>query len=297
MSCQPHACSTAIAPRRRIGPAINWLLLAVLAVSGFGQTVWETQFTMAKAGSCRLQGPGLESNVSSTQLSFEGTYRIPLPWPDWYFHLGLEADQHAFTTNQFGLSRLRGMATPLGVEYFQSGQPVAELGLSPGFYYQDRITLHALDMPVQAVSGIPLSKRWHGVVGVSNARFTHHAIPIIGLVWEVDSQWRCDLIYPEPAIVHAGKNGEEWRFGGRLNGGGYLANTSTSSMRVEYSSYRLGLTWASTVNGAGWKTSLSIGVELMRDLDFFERNRRLHGSGAYYLEIQLDWNNREIRRT
>ena len=289
MTGQPMANFPPMAPRRRIGPTSHWMLLAVLAVSGFGQSVWETQFSMAKAGLCRLQGPGQESNVSSTQFSIEGGYRVPLPWPDWYFHLGLEADQHTFTTNPLGLSRLRGVAAPLGFEYFEGGRPVAVLSVSPGFYYQDRVTLHALDIPVQAVSGIPISQRWHGVVGVNNARFTHHALPILGLIWEANPQWRYELIYPEPAIVLVLQNGEEWRLGGNLSGGGYLAHSSYVTTRVEYSSYRLGLTWGSGVNRTGWRTSLGAGVELMRNLDYFEQHRRLHGSGAYYLEVQLSW--------
>jgi len=143
-------------------------------------------------------------------------------------------------------------------------------------------------MPVDLTAGVPIAGPVNGVVGFSNGRFYHHALPIFGLIWTVNSRVRVELAYPEPALVLDLGQSSELRLGGEIVGGGFLSDPKPVRTVVEYDSYRVGAQWTRTWK-SGIKLALVAGVEAERSFDFFRQGRRLHGSGAGYLELNVTY--------
>jgi hypothetical protein len=286
--CQQHCVRQHANGAVRLHLITGALLFILLTCRVFPQPAQEVTFVLGYAGPSRLVGLGPAASVSSAQRSLGFDYRIPMPASGWYMRTGFELDEFTFSSSAGELSPLRSVSAPLGVEFFQGGEPVAGLSLQPGFYYGQRLTRHAFDLAVQMASGIPLGAKLHGVAGFSNARFYHHALPIFGLIWQPTPQWHFDALYPEPQLVFVPREGVEWRLGGNLRGGGFLGESPAGPARVEYSSYRVGLTWIRK-KSEGWSSSLGVGAEVMRNFDYYQQDRRAHGAGSFYVELQLSW--------
>jgi hypothetical protein len=211
--------------------------------------------------------------------------RHALPVRGWYWGFGFQAEQFSFEGTAGRPQRLRDMAGVLKVEYFtEDGEPAAALALRPGWYFGEHATGKSWDVPVELTSGVPIMRGLDGVVGFSNGRFYHHAVPIAGLVWTISPRLRVEAIYPEPAVVWTLSARNSLRLGGELSGGGFLLRTPDGDRVVEYVNYRVGVAWTAKWR-AGFETTLGAGVETNRDFDFFRENKKLHESGAGYLRL------------
>ena len=245
----------------------------------------ELALDSAFTGKCQLTGPGgavaggLAHSVTLSLLN-----RRALSAVGWYWGWGLQADNYSFGGDPAKPSHLRDCAGLVSLEYHQGGETVAALTLHPGWYFENRAVLAAWDVPVELTVGVPIGGPVSGVVGFSNARFYHHALPVAGLVWVVNSRMRLELVYPEPALVMTLGTTGSLRLGGTLSGAGFLADTRPVRTAVEFSSYRVG----AEVEGEwrpGVRLTLGAGVELERSFDFFAQDRRWHGHGARYVSL------------
>lgn len=237
-----------------------------------------------------LRTAGQLSENSSTQTAaISGLVRQALA-PGWYWSLGGGAETFWFPGDSGSVlpRRLQDVSARLALGYFEKDENVADLELRPGWYYGDHLTNAAWDVPVDFSTGIPLGKNFDGVVGVSNARFYHHAIPVLGLVWTPRPGLRLEAVFPEPAVVINFNEMLTLRVGGELAGGGFLVGSAGHHRVLEYSSYRVG-------GSVDWKirerlrVTLAAGVEAERDFDFFRQNQRWHGSGAGYGKIGVEF--------
>jgi hypothetical protein len=183
---------------------------------------------------------------------------------------------------------LQDYAAQLSLERFEEGECVAALTVSPGLYFEKQASHSGWDIPFEAFSGIPISSGINGVVGLSNGRFYHHAVPVAGIVWQMTPQVRIEAIYPAPALVVTPSKNLVLRLGGELLGGGFRTDSARGGNGVvEYNSYRAG----ATVNYT-WRQlqlTLGAGMEAERNFDFFRQDERLHGSGAAYGKLGLEW--------
>lgn len=262
-----------------------WLSLVWLAGTlGATPPSWEFTVTACRSGSSRLGGAGSPAVASETALTALG--RKPLPWSDWYFSSGLASEYYLFKGSQAWPRQLQDCAALLRLEYYQGDQPGAQLSIQPGWYFEQHATAQAWDVPVQLVSGVPLTQKLRGVLGFNNARFYHHPLPIFGLVWERSAAVRLELVFPEPALVYTARSGQEWRLAGELSGGGFLGDARPTRTVVEYSSYRIGGEWSGSAR-TGQKISIGIGVEVVRNFDFFRENRRRRDGGGGYLRVSF----------
>lgn len=277
--------------RRRI----RWVLLVGMALCvgplAFSQPTAkipptaEVEFESAVTGACHLDGASPGASGTTLANSLEVATRGPLNWPGLYWRAGIQADRFDFTGGPF--RRLQDYAGVVGLEYYRDGEQAAELKLHPGWYFDDHASAKAWDIPVDLISGVPISRSVNGVVGFSNARFYHHPLPIFGLVWTPTSDIRVQLVYPETAVEYTLSRSVTVRLGGELVGGGFLARDATGhDAPVEYSSYRVGLgvtrTWA-----PGCKIGVSAGAEALREFDAFRSTGRSHGSGAGYVSLNV----------
>ena len=247
----------------------------------------EYALTGSWCGSCRMAGTDSGTAMATAgEFALSVLSRKPLPWPEWYFSYGLLTEKYFFEGNQTGPQRLQDYAAILRLEYFRGDQIVAQLSLQPGVYFEQHVTTQSWDIPVELVTGIPLTTNCNGVLGFNNGRFFHHPLPICGVVWQWSPVWRWELVFPEPALVYTGRTGQQWRLGGELSGGGFRGDAQSSHTVIVYSSYRIGVEWSQT-SRTGPRMTIGVGVEAARSFDFFHARQRLHGGGAGYLKTSF----------
>lgn len=249
-----------------------------------------------KAGPVLVEGDlaGIVTGVgapggSARMVTASWITRRPLALGGWYWSGGVQAENFSFSNDRvIGLRRLQDYAAVLSLEYFAGAENVAALTVRPGWYFENRVSSAAWDIPVELTTGVPLTKSLSGVVGFSNSRFYHHALPIFGVVWTSSPRLRFELVYPEPAVVFTLSPAMQLRLGGELTGAGFLSDARPVRTVVEYTSYRVGAEWSDTWR-PGFKLALGAGVEAERTFDFFRRQGRVHGGGAGYLKISATY--------
>ena len=241
----------------------------------------------AFTGKCQLNGPGGSVDGGSSRAdSLTLLYRKALPLTGWYWGWGIQAENYSFGGSSTKSKRVQDCAGLFSVEYYQGSEKAASLTLRPGWYFEGHAVMAAWDLPVDLVIGIPIAGPVSGVVGFSNARFYHHALPIAGVVWTMNPRLRLELVYPEPAlVVPIGATGS-LRLGGELTGTGFLADSRPERTAVDFASYRVGAEGSGEVL-PGLRLVLGAGVEIERSFDYFALNKRLHGSGARYARISV----------
>ena len=272
------------------------LALAVPGAAGAAPATNDTppaqsvSFSADAAGSAGLvnqAGASLGRQTSAgADFSFLARTRVSGPW---YAGWGVAADAYAFHgAIGFPLEHLQDFAGQLSLEYFQGSEAVGEVVLHPGFYFGGHPDAGSFDIPVEAVTGIPLTTGLSGVLGVDDGRLYRDPVPVVGLVWTPTTGIRVEAIYPEPAVIMDLGKEEELRLAGHLTGGGFLVGPKTQRTRLEYDSYRVGLTYARQV-GRRLKLSATAGIELERVFDFYRIGRRAEADNAPYAQLSLEF--------
>ena len=185
--------------------------------------------------------------------------------------------------------RLQDYAATLSLEYFQGAENCGGAhGMRPGWYFENHPTAAAWDVPVDLTAGFPVMTAIDGVVGFSNARFYHHALPVLGLIWTINPQWRIELVYPEPAVVITFNPTMSLRLGGELTGAGFLSDARPVRTPVEYESYRVSAEWsapgAEPVSNLCWAPASRPSVTLISS----DKKADATG-GAGYLKLSVTY--------
>ncbi len=212
--------------------------------------------------------------------------RQPISKNGFYFAEGVQVENFHLGHHTNLPARLQSYAATLSLEYFVGDEAVAALILRPGLYGDAHISSRAWDVPFDAATGIPITKDFNGVIGVSDARFLHHPVPIVGVVWTASPRLRIEVLYPQPAVIFDLDRKTVLRLGGQVAGGGYSVVTATGRTSLEYTSYLVGLEVTRTMR-PGLKLVAAVGSEVERTFDFFRQNRRTDFHGAGYAKIGL----------
>ena len=273
------------------GRILSLALLFALGAGASGATAAPAKLELTLdstfTGKCRLDGPGGAVDSGTAQAAtLTLLNRRSLPAAGWYWGWGLQAENYSFGGGPALPKRLQDYAGIFSLEYFQGNESAAALTFRPGWYFADRPVAAAWDVPVDLAVGVPLTGPVSGVVGFSNARFYHHAVPVAGVVWTINPRVRLELVYPEPALVIACGATTTLRLGGTLAGAGFLTDAQPTRTAVEFVSYRAGAEFNAEVR-PHLGLIFSSGIELERSFDFFSQGRRLHGSGARYASIGI----------
>jgi hypothetical protein len=268
--------------RRRV--LLLWAVAACLSIA-FGSTAnaegappgTETEVTVAASGAARLDGlPGTRGgNLASFTAS--ALSRHALGPAGWFWNAGLRLEKFRFSAGP--VTTLQSCAATLSLEVFDGEEAAAALTLRPGLYFARHGTSDAWDVPVDFTTGIPLTREFSGVVGVSNARFYHHALPVAGFVWTANPRVRLELVFPEPAVVIKPTPQLTLRIGGELSGGGFLDDTRPRATPVEFTTYRVlgSIAYAVTPH---CRVTGGVGGEVERRFDAFRAGETVRGSGS-----------------
>ena len=256
-----------------------------------GESAEETPATVefelgsSVTGKCALKGPGANAtDASSHDVTLSWLGRHALGPKGWYCGFGAQVENYSFSGGPAWPQRLQDCAAVLSLEYFQGTEKAAVLTVRPGWYFENHPTSAAWDVPVDLAAGFPVMGGINGVLGFSNGRFYHHPLPIFGFLWTANPRVRLEMVFPEPALVVTLGSSTALRLGGALAGGGFLSDPRPVRTVVEYTSYRVGVEWSKTWP-SGFKLALGTGVEAVRNFDYFQEQRRMHGSGAGYLKL------------
>src|SRR5438270_9454969 len=131
----------------------------------------------------------------------------------WYFRLGFEYERFDFGGSANGLpNHLQAIYDHLAIEYVIKDHAGAGLELDPGFYFQNRITGDAFDIPWKLFVSFPLKKdKIFGVIGVGGALYQDPIIaPGGGLIWLFTDKLRLEGVFPKPALVY--NLNDDWQF-------------------------------------------------------------------------------------
>jgi hypothetical protein len=245
----------------------------------------EVSIDYSRTGSSSLTSANTAlGNQSAGVTSAAWLQRRTLPWAEWYWGWGLHAEANTFHgANTFPLRRLQDVAAQFAVEYYVKGETAVSIAVRPGFYFENHPTRDAWDIPIEAVGGIPLGTNFSGVIGVLEARFYRHPIPVLGVVWIASPSIRLEAFFPEPALVVAINRKLEARLAGELGGSGFR---TAAHQTVEYSSYRVGINVGYQLTPR-YKITGDVGYEIERSFDFLQEGRRAHAGGTPYVKINL----------
>jgi len=268
-----------------------WVAGAVFIVSaGRNEAVpprEEYEFSAVTLTSVKVADPqGKDYTSEAHEMTAGLLARTPLIAAPFYLGVGLRAENYYFPGGVPALGRLQDYAAVVTVEYYAGDENVAALTLRPGWYFGVHTTAAAWDVPVDLTTGLAITRNLDGVLGFSNARFYHHALPIFGFVWKMPPRLRFEAVYPEPGIVFIIDPKTTLRIGGELTGAGFLADFGGRRTAVEYASYRIGVEFSGEWR-RGIDFAVGAGYEAERSFDFFRSEGRLQGHGAAYLRFRL----------
>lgn len=276
----------------------RWLLLAASTVTIGSAFAAEEQEEKAPIDVFEMQnGYVFESDLNhggsfgkqyEAENEFEYGHRFFLTG-NWYAHAGLAYGRFDFgDTNAPVPDHLQKMAAVVGIDYMKGADLGAFLQFRPGFYTEDHIGIASFDCPILVGRfWILQPDKLYLLTGAyaSFLRGGFPVLPLVGVVWKPNDQFRVMGVLPEPrAIYTVNKQLEIWA-GGELAGGAFRTDhhdefdnirhvDKLSGTQVDYSDYRagVGLTYALT-NQIG--LDLGGGCAIQRAFNF-------HRAGEYY---------------
>jgi hypothetical protein len=218
------------------------------------------------------------------QNDFEFTHRFRISG-NFYGHVGLAYDRFDFSDTRAPVPiHLQSMATVIGIDYMHGGDLGGFIQLRPGFYTEEHLGIRSFDIPIRAARAFVLQPdrlylyagaQWAGLRG------GYGVLPILGMIWIPNDQWRIMAIAPEPRIVYSPSKNLDIYLGAELEGGSFRvdhhdnwAPQKLSGAQVDYEAYRVG-------TGFVWSVAKRV------DLDFgagytLQRAFKYHRAGENF---------------
>ena len=287
------------------------LLILCLAGVSYGQQAVVRRVDAAKEGAVSLDIIELESSYvfesdlhrngsfgeqSAAYNSFGYGHRFFLSG-HLYLHLGIAYDRFDFgTTSAPVTDHLQSVAAIIGIDYMHNDDVGAFIQIKPGFYTENDFDDAAFDVP------ITLGRIWvlqpdhlYMFTGLNAAflRGRFPVIPLAGLIWEPNDQWKVLAILPEPRVIYSPNNNWDFWAGGELTGGSFRTDRDNAILpaklngaQVDYSEYRVGagLIYSPCNNVS---VDLGGGYAIQRQFDFHRADLKYKADGAPYLRLEF----------
>ena len=214
-----------------------------------------------------------------------------------YLHLGVEYDRFDFGSTSAPVpDHLQSVAAIIGVDYMHNNDVGAFIQIKPGIYTQDDFSSAAFDAP------ITLGRIWvlqddhlYLFTGVNAAflRGRFPVIPIAGLIWMPNDQWKVVGMLPEPRVIYSPNDKWDFWAGGEWTGGSFRTDRNKTifpaklnGAQVDYSEYRVG---GGLIYSPGDNVSFDLGggYAIRREFDFHRADIRYKADGAPYLRLEF----------
>jgi hypothetical protein len=213
---------------------------------------------------------------------------------NWYFRVGFDVSRFDFSrSNAVFPYSLNAVAGEVALEYWRGEDIGILLKVSPGVYFaRDHITQNAFDFPIEAGTGIKVTKTFSLAIGVTTGLLREWPVlPVGGFVWDVNKQLKVNALFPEPRVSYRIAHGLQVFLGGEFVGGGYRNGPTddrrTNNAALQYDEYRggAGLTYTPRKGVALEGTA---GWAFQREIDFFHSGPDFKTrTGAPYFKVDL----------
>ena len=214
-----------------------------------------------------------------------------------YLHLGVAYDRFDFSGSSAPVpDHLQSVAAIIGVDYMHNDDVGAFIQVRPGIYTQDDFDGAAFDAPITLGRIFVLQEdHLYMFVGL-NAAFLRGRFPVIplgGLIWEPNDQWKVVGMLPEPRVIYSPNDNWDFWAGGELAGGAFRTDRNSSIVppqlngaQVDYSEYRVGggLIYSPCKNVS---VDLGGGYAIQRQFDFHRAGLKYKADGAPYLRLEF----------
>lgn len=276
---------------RQAGHITKWvcvgcIISAVLRANETAPPRWESTLattllgtTVLKDRSKSVQG-GDAKGVSASVIG-----RSAVPIADCYLLSGVQTELFRFSGAGQTPGQLTDLAAPVGIEFRHEGETAAHAILRPGWYFARSAVGSSWDIPFEIITGVPLTHSVNGVIGISDGRFYHRPLPIIGLATSLTPRVKLQMVFPEPALVFSPNANNSWRVRGELNGGGFRGDSRKAQSVVEFASYQAGAEYR-RISSDGSELSVSAGIELIRRFDYFRDGQLKSGGGSPFIKVE-----------
>jgi hypothetical protein len=211
-----------------------------------------------------------------------------------YFRAGIDVSRFDFSrSNAVFPYSLNALAGELALEYWHGDEIGALLKVSPGVYFaRDHITQNAFDFPIEAGTGIRITKNFSLAIGVTTGLLREWPVlPVGGFVWDVNKQLKVNAVFPEPRVSYQIFHGLQAFLGGEFAGGGYRNGPTddhrTNDAALQYTEVRGGGGITYTPR-KGVDLEGSAGWVFQREIDFFHSGPDFKTwAGAPYFKVDL----------
>jgi hypothetical protein len=214
-----------------------------------------------------------------------------------YLHLGISYDRFDFgATGAPVPEHLQSVAGTIGIDYMHNNDVGAFFRVQPGFYTQDDFDSSSFDAPITLARIFVLQPDKLYLFAGANAAFLRGQFPVIplaGVIWMPNDQWKILGILPEPRIIYSPSKKLDFWAGGQLTGGSFRTNRDDtivphklSGAQVDYSDYRVGGGFiyspsdAITIDFGG-------GYSLQRKFNFYRADMTFKTDPAPYLRLEF----------
>ena len=214
-----------------------------------------------------------------------------------YLHLGIAYDRFDFSASGAPVpDHLQSLAAIIGVDYMHNNDVGAFVQIRPGIYTENDFNDAAFDVPITLGRIWVLQTDHLYLFTGANAAFLRGRFPVIplaGLIWEPNDQWKVLAILPEPRVIYSPNDKWDFWVGGELTGGSFRTDRSDTIVparlngaQVDYSEYRLGGGFIySPCNNVS--LDLGGGYAIQRQFDFHRADVKYKADGAPYLRLEF----------
>ncbi len=233
------------------------------------------------------------------QNEFEYAHRFQLS-ENLYARLGVSYDRFDFgkTDAPVPIHLQRGAAI-IGIDYMHGADVGAFLQFRPGFYTEEHIGLASFDCPIiLARFWVLRDEKLYLLTGVSTSFLKGGlpVIPLVGVVWIINDQWKLMAVPPNPRLVYSPNEKIDMWVGGEISGGAFRTDhddhlvgphiAKLSGTQVDYADYRagVGLTYNLRENVT---LDFGGGYAIQRSFNFHRAGEYYRTDPAPYLQVEL----------
>jgi hypothetical protein len=214
-----------------------------------------------------------------------------------YLHLGISYDRFDFgATGAPVPEHLQSVAGTIGIDYMHNNDVGAFIQVKPGFYTENDFDSASFDAPITLGRIFVLQPDKLYVFVGANASFLRGRFPVIplaGVIWMPNDQWKFLAILPEPRLIYSPCNKLDFWVGGQLTGGSFRTDRNDtivphklSGAQVDYSDYRVGGGFIYSPCDAV-TIDLGGGYAIERSFDFYRAGMTYKTDPAPYLRLEF----------
>lgn len=214
-----------------------------------------------------------------------------------YLHVGIAYDRFDFGTTAAPVpDHLQSVAGIIGIDYMHEDDVGAFIQVKPGFYTENDFDSASFDAPITLGRIFVLQTDHLYLFTGLNASFLRGRFPVIplaGLIWMPNDQWKVLGVLPEPRVIYSPNDKWDFWAGGELVGGSFrtdrdntIVPANLNGAAVDYSEYRAGggIIYSPCNNVS---VDLGGGYAVQRKFDFHRAGVKYEADGAPYLRLEF----------